>query len=180
MRATLVVALIAGLSAAPASYVGAQPQGRPNRPPPDRAQLERRFREGLASVVQRRLALNDEQMKRLSEVNQRYEAKRMELMRRERDARMRMRQELMSDSTPPNEERVSQLLQESSRIQRERLDLIDAEQNDLSKFLTPTQRAKYLGIQEQMRRRIDEMRDRPPMWDEPGGPGRGRGRRPPP
>jgi hypothetical protein len=46
------------------------------------------------------------------------------------------------------------------RVQRSRLDLLETEQRELSAFLTPTQRAKYMGMQEQLRRRADEMRRR--------------------
>ena len=186
MRAIVFGAFLASLVVAPSYRADAQPTRGRGRIPPDRAQLDRRLREGLATVVQRNLGLNDDQMRQLSDVNQKYELRRRELNRRERDTRLAMRRELMGDSTStPNEERIAQLLQESSRIQRERLDLIDSEQNDLARFLTPSQRAKYLGIQEQMRRRIEEMRERPPFVDSGmgrGAPGaaRGRGRRPPP
>jgi Spy/CpxP family protein refolding chaperone len=184
MRAILLVSVVSSLLIGPGSAGAQPPRGRGDRMPPDRAQLDRRLREGLANVVQRQLGLNDDQLRQLSEVNQRYETRRRELVRRERETRMAMRRELMGQAAP-NEDRVAQLLQESSRIQRERFELIDAEQNDLARFLTPSQRAKYLGIQEQMRRRIEEMRDRPAFMDSqgarPGGPGaRGRGRRPPP
>jgi len=80
---------------------------------------------------------------------------------------------------------VNQLLRDMARIQRDRLDLLDNEQADLAKFLTPVQRAQYLGLQEQVRRRVEEVRDRPAFMNDstapPGGFGmRGRGRRPPP
>jgi Spy/CpxP family protein refolding chaperone len=184
MRAIVFGGFLASLVVLPWCHADAQPARGRARIPPDRAQLDRRLREGLATVVQRNLGLNDDQMRQLSDVNQKHELRRRELNRRERDTRLAMRRELMGDSTP-NEERIAQLLQESSRIQRERLDLIDSEQNDLARFLTPSQRAKYLGIQEQMRRRIEEMRERPPFVDSgmgrgAAGPGRGRGRRPPP
>jgi hypothetical protein len=173
-----VTAAPAGAQAA--ARVGNVPFQR-DRQPPNRAELEQRIQQRLAFVVQQQLGLNDDQTRRLSEVNQKYEAKRMDLVRRERAARLSMRRELMSRETP-NEERVGQLLVEVSRIQRERLDLIDAEQNDLSRFLSATQRARYLGLQEQMRRRIEQFRERPPFMDEsgvPGGRDGRRGRRPP-
>jgi len=180
MRRFVLVCLLATSAVATPHALTAQ-RARGNRLPPgermrpqERAQLEQRFRERLAVVVQQQVGLNDEQMRRLSEVNQRYETKRLELVRRERETRIAMRRELMENASP-NEDRVAQLLQESTRIQRERLDLVEAEQADLGKFLTPSQRARYLGIQEQMRRRIEELRDRPPFVDEQG---RGAGRRP--
>ncbi|HEX7121789.1 MAG TPA: Spy/CpxP family protein refolding chaperone [Gemmatimonadaceae bacterium] len=137
---------------------------------PDRAQLEQRFRERLAAVVRERLRLTDDQMRQLSAVNQRYDVQRRELFRREMQLRRDLRAQLI-DRDNPSEEEVGRLLSEQLRIQRERIALLEAEQNDLSRFLTPVQRARYLGIQEQVRREI-ERRRAPPEPD-------GRGRRPP-
>ncbi len=75
--------------------------------------------------------------------------------------------------------RIEQLLTEQFKIERERIDLTEAEQRELGKFLTPVQRAKYLGVQEQVRRQMDQMRGRgrPPLGDSANAFGR---RRPPP
>jgi hypothetical protein len=69
---------------------------------------------------------------------------------------------------------------EQFKFERERIDLTEAEQRDLAKFLTPVQRARYLGVQEQMRRQMDQMRarGREGLGEPP--PGGVRGRRPPP
>lgn len=172
-----VAALLAPIAAT------AQPPGGRARLQRDRVQLEREVRERLASVVKERLGLTDEQMSRLSEVNQRYDLRRRDLVRRDRDVRIAIRDQIMG-SAAPNDERVGQLLLDTQRIARERLDLLESEQAELARFLTPVQRAKYLGLQEQMRQRIEEFRPRPPFLEERGRgqealPGR-RGRRPPP
>jgi hypothetical protein len=146
----------------------------------DRGQLEQQFRERLGRLVKERLGLSDEQMARLADVNQRYEVRRRDLNLRDRDVRLGLRQQLMGNAEP-NEELVSQLLQDAQRIARERLEIVEAEQAELARFLTAVQRAKYFGIQEQMRQRVDELRGRPPFMDDRAGeppPGR-RGRRPP-
>jgi periplasmic protein CpxP/Spy len=182
MRRMLTAGLASLLAVAAPLVLTAQVGGRRERvPPQDRAALDQRFQQRLATFMQKQLGLNDEQTRRMSEVNQKYEARRMDLVRRERDARVAMRKQLMdSTGVAPNEDRVAQLLQDLGRMQHERLDLNDAEQADLAKFLTPSQRAKYLGIQEQMRRRIEQFRDRPQWMDDPAqGPGlRGRGMNP--
>jgi Spy/CpxP family protein refolding chaperone len=169
-----IVGLVVMLSVTSPQALRSQRLRADRVPPQDRAALEQRFRERLAAVVQKRLGLNDEQMRRLSEVNSQYEGKRRELIRRERETRVAVRRELMENATP-NEELIAKLLQESARIQRDRLDLIDAEQADLARFLTPSQRARYLGLQEQMRRRIEEVRPQPPFLDEQGVSGRRQG-----
>jgi Spy/CpxP family protein refolding chaperone len=70
-----------------------------------------------------------------------------------------------------NQQKVAGLLDQLMRLQRQRLDLVEGEQRELAKFLTPVQRAKYLGLQNQLRQRMQELRDRV-------GPGAMRGRPP--
>jgi hypothetical protein len=45
-------------------------------------------------------------------------------------------------------------------VQRRRLDLAAEEQRELATIMTPVQRARYLALQETVRRRTDEMRRR--------------------
>lgn len=150
--------------------MGVEAQQRGGRGRPDRAQLEQRFRERLAAVVRERLQLTDDQMRQLSEVNQRYDSQRRELFRREMQLRRDLRAQLIGRDNP-SEEEVGRLLSEHLRIQRERITLLEAEQADLSRFLTAVQRARYLGIQEQVRREVDRRRSSADPDD--------RGRRPP-
>jgi hypothetical protein len=172
------IVLVLMLGAFAPDAVGAQQRSR-QRQPAERAQLEQRLRQQLARVVRDRLGLNDQQMQRLSEVNQKYDAERRELVRREFDVRRGLRQRLTDTSGAVDENAVGQLLTDQLRIQRARVDLLEAEQADLAQFLTPSQRAKYLAIQEQMRRQMDQMRGRRSALDDRAGPPRG-GVRPPP
>ena len=155
---------------------GAQRQGGGGRM--DRAKLEQRFRQRLASLLRTQLGLKDDQMRQLSDVNERIDLQRRELNRREMMTRRTLREEVLKhDSADVG--RVDELLKEQFKIERERIDLTEAEQRDLSKFLTPVQRARYLGVQEQIRREMDQIRGRgmQPMGEPPAGV---RGRRPPP
>lgn len=127
---------------------------------PRRAMLEERFRERMADVVRRRLELNDDQMMRLRGANQQFERQRLALTSEERQARMALRSELMSGNAA-NQQKVAGLLDQLMRLQRQRLDLVTSEQRELAKFMTPVQRAKYLGLQNQLRQRMQELRDRP-------------------
>ena len=144
----------------------------------DRAQLEQRFRQRLANLLRTQLGLNDDQMRQLSEVNQRIDVQRRELNRREMMTRRTLRAEVLKHDSADGG-RVEELMKEQFKIERERIDLTEAEQRDLSKFLTPVQRARYLGVQEQIRREMDQIRGRgmQPMGEPPAGV---RGRRPPP
>lgn len=133
------------------------PQGPP--PNPRREALERRLEARTGEIVQRRLGLDDEQMRRLQATNRQFQEQRMALFARERDARQALRSE-MAAGDQANQARVAQLLDQTLLLERQRLDLIQAEQRELAKFLTPVQRAKLLGIQTELRRRTQDMRRR--------------------
>jgi protein CpxP len=178
--------LSALLVLSPVSVSGAQGgarQGGGDRPGGgdrvNRQQLEQRFRLRLANLLKTQLGLTDEQMRQLSEVNQRFDVQRRDMNRREMLTRRSLRDEVLKhDSADAG--RIEQLFKDQFKIEHERIDLTEAEQRELSKFLTPVQRARYLGVQEQIRREMDQLRGRgrqsigePPQ----GGP---RGRRPPP
>ena len=171
---------MAVLAVSPVSAITAQrtdrAAGRVNR-----EQLEQRFRVRLANLLKTQLGLTDEGMRQLSDVNQRFDGQRRELNRREMATRRALRAEVLKlDSADAG--RIEQLLTDQFRIERERIDLTEAEQRELSKFLTPVQRARYLGVQEQIRREMDQLRGRGmmPMADPPGGMNQRGGRRPPP
>jgi periplasmic protein CpxP/Spy len=174
--------LVTALVLSPASMVAAQrgvggggrEGGRPNR-----QQLEANFRQRLAGLLKTQLGLDDEGMKQLSDVNQRFDRQRRDMIRREMMTRVQLREEVLKlDSA--NAGKVEQLIAEQFKFERERIDLAEAEQRELGKFLTPVQRAKYLGVQEQIRREMDQLRGRrggPPMGDSADA---FRRRRPPP
>lgn len=146
----LMLAVIAGDAAAQ----------RPDGPPgPRREALERQLGERTAEVVQRRLGLEDEQMRRLQATNRQFQEQRMALFAREREARQALRREMAADDKA-DQSRVAQLLDQTLLLERQRLDLIQSEQRELAKFLTPVQRAKLLGIQTELRRRTQDMRRR--------------------
>ena len=69
------------------------------------------------------------------------------------------------------------------RLERRKLDLLEAEQRDLAKFLSPIQRARYFGLQDELRRGMQDLqRRRMGMDDSTTGPpdSRGAKRRGPP
>ncbi len=137
----------------------AQPvQGPPATP--RREALERQLRNRTGEMVKRRLDLTDDQMSRLQVTNRQFEQQRMALFTRERDTRRALRQEMLSEDKA-NQSRVAELIDQTLQLERQRLDLLQDEQRELSKFLSPVQRAKLLGIQAELRRRTQDMRGRP-------------------
>lgn len=158
LRATLAASFLA------LSVMGTALQAqRVNQPPGGgrgRAELEQRFRERFEGLLKERLSLTDQQLQQMRDVNQRLDGKRRELFAEERSVRREMRDVLKGSEDQASQDRVAQLMERAMRVQRARLDLVENEQRELAAFLTPMQRAKYLGLQEQLRRRAEEMRRR--------------------
>lgn len=113
----------------------------------------------VAEVVQRTLGASDEQMRRLGEVNRKYQAERKELNQKDRAARQAIRAEVLRDSLA-DQDKVSRMLDDLVAVQRQRLDVFEREQRDLAAFLTPVQRAKYATLQEGLRKRVDQLRQK--------------------
>lgn len=144
-------------------------------PPPsaERDSLEQRVRQRMGQMMKTQLGLTDDQMRKLQTSNRRFEAQRRDLFQQERTVRSSLRAELRAGDTARQAE-VEALLDRMMLVQRQRTELIEAEQNELATFMTPIQRARYFGMEEQIRRRVMEMRD----GDRRGPPGPG-SRRPP-
>ena len=166
MRApNLMRVLLAALTLAAAGAVArAQEPGPPPPQSAERDSLEARVRQRMAEVVRRQLGLNNEQMRKLGETNRRFDVQRRELLARERDVRMDLRDEMESGDTT-RQAQVARLLDQMLVVQRQRFEQLESEQRELGTFLTPIQRAKYYAMEEQIRRRVMEMREegmRPP------------------
>lgn len=161
-------------------------QGRPQSPSESarRDTLEQRVRLRMGLMLRTQLGLTDEQLRRLQATNRRFETQRVGLFNEERAVRAEIR-ELLEEGDTTQYPRVGTLLDRAIQVQRQRIDLEEAEQRELATFLNPGQRARLYGIEEQLRRRMEGMRpgpsggrmDPPPM--RPGGrPGAAGGRRP--
>ena len=126
--------------------------------PADRVALERQVRERAAKFLQERLGLSNTQMVQLERSNQKYAPQHAQVVAQERDTRRQLRTEMQAAA--PNQQRVSNLLDTSLRLQRQRLAIVEAEQKELATFMTPVQRARYLAFQVQLRRRAEELSGR--------------------
>lgn len=160
MRARSLACLIATLSIA---LVAGAPSAGAQRAVPDnqrRAQLEQQVRQRVARVLKERVGLSDEQLEQVAELNRGFEERRRMLVEQERDVRIGLRQEVMREDAA-DQQRVSRLLDQAIQVQQERLRLLEEEQRELAKFLTPVQRAKYMAVQEQVHRAVQDLRRRP-------------------
>lgn len=169
-RWTLLLALLAGTGSALAA------QERRSAPTPaQRDSLEARVRARMATMLRNQLGLNDEQLRRFQATNQKFEGQRRSLFEQERSVRRDLREALAAADTARQQTQVAALLDRTLQLQRQRLELVEAEQRELATFLTPVQRARLYGIEEQIRRRMMEMREGRTRPARPMGPG---GRRP--
>jgi hypothetical protein len=159
MRASRILGLLALTLALASTHADAQ-RPIPDSAPARRQALEQRVRQRMAVIVQQRLRLNADQMRRLGEVNRDMETQRRLLQQQERDARIGLRAEVARGDSA-NQDRVARYVDQLIDVQRRRIDLLAREQRVLADFMTPVQRAQYLAMQDQLRRRLEEMRGRP-------------------
>jgi hypothetical protein len=178
LAAVLLLAVSTGTLLAQGGGRGGGRQGQLAGPPPgadsmrpDRAQLEQRLRQRMGQVLKNRLGLNDAQMTKLQETNKRYDEKRRILVDQERDIRMSLRDEMLRPDSA-RQPQVGGLLDRMVKVQRQRVDVFEQEQKELSGFLTPIQRLKYFTVEEQMRQRMQQMRQQQ-MGGRGGRGGRG-------
>lgn len=140
---------------------------------PRRAELERRFQQRVDAMVRQRLELTDEQALKLREVASRAEMSRRVLRREEMQARKEMRDELLAGDNA-NVTKVADLLEQMPRLERRRIELMEQEQRELARFLSPVQRARYFALQDELRRNMQELqRRRMGASDSSRGPGGG-------
>lgn len=172
MRVRLTAAVVLTVVALPHWATG-QVARRPD--PNDRAAARERVRERVARLLQERVGLSEDQMRRLAQVTPSFEQRRQSLFREERAARQTLRREL--NASAPDQARVAAQIDQLFALQRRRLELAADEQRQIAAFMTPVQRARYLALQEHLRRRADDMRRG--RGGGPRGGGRGLGGGPP-
>lgn len=138
-----------------AGVAAAQPG--PGMPPPERARLEQQLRQRMGAIVKERLGLSDHQLQQLNAANRKFDRDRMALLNQERRVRMEIRHQIEAGDKGSSD-RLSALMDSTLILERRRLDLMEMEQAELKKFLTPRQRAQYFGLQSQLRNRMEQMR----------------------
>jgi periplasmic protein CpxP/Spy len=172
-RRGLIAALLAGLASAGPASAQAQPQRQPpamgDSVSDRRRTLEQMVRQRWMTVVQNRLQLTDAQMDRLKETNRHFSKQRGQLNQAEHGVRQEMRGQLTGTATA-DDKRLAVLIDSLLDLQRQRLEIVREEQHELSLFMTPLQRVRYLALQEQLRQRIEALRQRAGGAGFRGGP----------
>jgi len=134
-------------------------QRQPGEAAPGRTALEQQVQQQLWRLTRQRVGLSEAQMRQLVPVNRRFEARRRQILLDERETRLALRGAVL-DSAGADDARVSAQIDRLLQLERERIDLVQEEQRELSRFMTPVQRARYMALQEQVRRRVEQMRRR--------------------
>lgn len=171
---SLLAVLAIGVATAPAA--GAQIPAADTQRVSERVMGARPSMERMAEAVKRRLGLTDDQARRLRDATASYAAQRQQLFRQERTLRRELRDELARGDAA-QQEKVGRMLDDLLGLQRSRADLVAAEQRDLSRFLTPVQRAEFMALQERAFRAAQQMRAQ--REGRTGAPGRHDRQRPP-
>lgn len=125
--------------------------------PPPRDQLEAELRRGFARAVRQRVGLSEDQMRRLAPITQKHATERARIQLDEREARMELGR-MLRDSAAVDSAQVERLLARMLDVEKRRVQLMEQEQKDLATIMSPVQRARFLGLQEQLRRRMEERR----------------------
>jgi protein CpxP len=152
MKQVLRLMMLVSL-AAPATV---HAQAVTSAPPGNRAALEQQFRERTARLTKQRLGLTDAQLDRLEKTNARFAPQLRQLVVQEREIRRQLRQEMTAGNSA-NQQHVSDLLDGALRVQKKRIAMVESEQKELAAFLTPVQRARYIALQAQFRKRAEEL-----------------------
>lgn len=169
----LLLVLAIGSSALPAQVPlrprpdSMRPPPRMRRPPPldaaqaQRMQLQRQIRQGFWRAAKVRIGFTDEQMTRLEQTSQRFDQRRRALGQEEKALRVTLHNETLAD-TAANQSTIASALDRLTVLQHQRIDLQADEQKEFAQFMTPLQRAKFLALQDQIRKRVaDIARGRP-------------------
>jgi Spy/CpxP family protein refolding chaperone len=134
-------------------------RGAPAKPPLTSQQLlTRQVRQKFAQAMRRQLNLNDDQARQLQGVQDRFQKSRNQLQRDERQSRLALRAAMQDTAAAPDQGKIAQYMSELVQAQHRRADLLEAEQKELSGFLTPLQRAKYQALRDQLAKRVQELR----------------------
>jgi len=96
-------------------------------------------------------------MQTLQRVDQKYEQQRRGVLRDERDARLNLKAAMQDSTGHPDQDKIATYLDQLVHGQRRRAELLEAEQKELSNFLSPLQRAQYFSLKERLTRKLLEL-----------------------
>ncbi len=141
-------------------------QQRSGQPRGDR-EMEQQVQRRIGAMLKERLSLTDDQLVKLEGVTMKLDRDRRAVRGEEFRLRSAMRRHLLAGDAASNDS-VAPLLDRLPALERRKIDLMELEQRELAQFLSPIQRARFMALQEEIRRNMDEIRDK----RSPGTPSR--------
>ncbi len=146
------------------------------------AQLRQQIRERWNARVRQDLNLADDQAAKLQGTEQKFTQQRVGLAQRQRTVNEALRGQLQP-GVAANSDSVRKLMEARDRNRAALAEIDRNENREVSGYLTPVQQARYQMMREQLRRRIQEIREQRRARGGRGGggimgPRRGLGRPP--
>jgi hypothetical protein len=132
-----------------------------------RERLQRQIETRFGQVVQQQLGLTDDQMTQLKATEDRFRPQRQALIR----GQARVRTSLQAQMRPgeaADADSVRKLMDALQANRAELLRLDEAQDREMSAYLTPVQRARYQFLRERLIRRLQEVRRERMMERGPG------------
>lgn len=129
-------------------------------PPPDSAERERlqqQIEDRFAQVVQQQLRLNNDQVTKLRGTEERYRARRREIVRRQVALRFALNGQ-MCPGCAANPDSVRRLMDGIDANRGELFRMQQEQDREMAGYLTPVQRAQYQMLRERLVRRLGEVR----------------------
>ncbi|OLB18477.1 MAG: hypothetical protein AUH12_02135 [Gemmatimonadetes bacterium 13_2_20CM_69_8] len=136
----------------------------PAQNPPDSSdeveaqQLRQQIRERWSQRVRQDLSLSDEQAAKLQATEQKFMQQRIGLAQRQRDINEALRGQLQP-GVAANPDSVRRLMDGRDRNRAALAQVERDEDKEVGGYLTPVQHARYQMMREQLRRRIQEIRE---------------------
>ena len=136
----------------------------PAQNPPDTSdeaeaqQLRQQIRERWSQRVRQDLSLSDEQAAKLQATEQKFMQQRIDLAQRQRDINEALRGQLQP-GVAANPDSVRRLMDGRDRNRAALAQVERDEDKEVGGYLTPVQHARYQMMREQLRRRIQEIRE---------------------
>src|SRR2546422_3513710 len=134
-------------------------------------QLRQQIRERWNARVRQDLNLSDDQAAKLQGTEQKFTQQRVELAQRQRTVNEALRGQLQP-GVAANSDSVRKLMDARDRHRTALAQLERDEDREIAGYLSPVQHARYQALRDQLRRRIQEIRQQRRGAGPPGRPGR--------
>src|SRR2546427_3724228 len=138
-------------------------------------QVRQQIRERWNARVRQDLNLSDDQAAKLQGTEQKFTQQRVDLAQRQRAINDALRGQLQP-GVAANSDSVRKLMDARDRNRAALAEIDRNENREVSGYLTPVQQARYQMMREQLRRRIQEIREQRRRRGELMGPRRAPGR----